>query len=67
MIQMNGVDIEGLADTGVHLSIPSQGSWNPGWPLQKVYTQFIEIGKLSCVRQSKDGFLERAQNSKRGS
>ena len=52
MVQMNGVDIEGLVDTGADVSILSQKSWNPDWPLQKVYTQFIGIGKLSRVRQS---------------
>ena len=44
---MNGVGIEWLVDTGAGVSILSQKSWNPDWPLQKVYTQFIGIGKLS--------------------
>jgi predicted aspartyl protease len=29
MVQMNGVDIEGLVDTGADISILSQNSWNP--------------------------------------
>lgn len=52
MIQMNDVDIEGLVNTGADLSILSQNSWNPNWLHQKVYTQFIGLGKLSRVRQS---------------
>ena len=47
MVQMNGVNIEGLVDTGADVNILSQKSWNLDWPLQKVYTQFIGIGKLS--------------------
>lgn len=47
MIQMNGVDTYGLLDTGAHDSILSPKSQNLHWPLQKVYTEFIEIGKLS--------------------
>lgn len=43
MVQMNGVDIEGLVDTGADISILSQNSWNPDQPLKKVYTQFIGI------------------------
>ena len=49
---MNGVDKECLVDTGADINILSQKSWNPDWPLQKVYTQFIGIGKLSQIRQS---------------
>ena len=52
MVQMNGIDIEGLVDIRADVSILSQKSWNPDWPLQKVYTQFIGIGKLSQIRQS---------------
>ena len=44
--------IEVLVDIGADVSILSQKSWNPDWPLQKVYTQFIGIGKLSQIRQS---------------
>ena len=51
MVQMNGVDIEGLVDTGADISILSQKSWNPYLPHQKVYTHFIGIGKLSGVRK----------------
>jgi hypothetical protein len=47
MVEVNGVDKEGLVDTGANGSILSQKSWNLNWPLQKVYTQFIGIGKLS--------------------
>jgi hypothetical protein len=47
MVQMNGVNIEGLVDIGADVNILSQKSWNLDWPLQKVYTQFIGIGKLS--------------------
>jgi hypothetical protein len=47
MVQMNGMDIVGLVDTGADVSILSQKSWNSDLPLQKIYTQFIEIGKLS--------------------
>jgi hypothetical protein len=52
MLQMNGVDIEMLVDTGIDVSMLSQKSWNLDWPLQNVYTQFIGIGKLSQIRQS---------------
>jgi hypothetical protein len=37
--------IEVLVDIGADVSILSQKSWNPDWPLQKVYTQLIVIGK----------------------
>lgn len=47
MVQMNGVNIEGLVDIGADVNILSQKSWNLDWPLQKVYIQFIGIGKLS--------------------
>jgi hypothetical protein len=50
MVQMNGVDREGLVDTEADVSIFSQKSWNLDWLLQKVYTQFKGIGKLSGVR-----------------
>ena len=43
---------EGLVDIGADVSILSQHSWNPYWPLQKVYTQFIGTTKLSRIRQS---------------
>ena len=49
---MNVVEREGLVDKDVDVSILSQKSWNPDWPLQKVYTQFIGIGKLSRIRLS---------------
>lgn len=39
MVQMNSVEMEGLVDTGADVSFPK--SWNPDWPLQNVYTQFI--------------------------
>ena len=52
MVQMNGVEMEGLVDTGAAVSILSQKSQNPDWPLQKVYTQFIGIGELSQIKQS---------------
>ena len=51
MVQMNGIDIEGLVDTGADVSILSQKSWNLDWPLQRIYT-FIRIGKLSQIRPS---------------
>ena len=40
---MNGMDIEGLVDTGTDVSIFSQKSWDQDWPLQKIYTKFIGI------------------------
>ena len=50
MVQMNDADVEGLMDTGANVSILSQKSWNPDWPLQ-VYTQFLGIGKLPVWHQ----------------
>lgn len=41
-----------LVDTGADAGIHSQTSWNPDWPLQKLYTQFMGIGKLSEIRQN---------------
>jgi len=52
MLQMNGVDVEGLVDIGSAIIIVSQVSWNPNWLLQKVYIQLIETGKLPQIRQS---------------
>ena len=55
MVQMNGIDIEGLVDTRADVSILSQKSWNPDWPLKKIYTQFTGIGKLSIYYQMSIG------------
>lgn len=46
---MNGVETEGLVDTGAEVSIFKlyKKFWNLDWSLQEVYTQFIEIGKTS--------------------
>ena len=52
MVQMNGIDIEGLVDIRADVSILSQKSWSPYWPLQKVYTQLIGTGTFSRIRQS---------------
>jgi len=43
-----GVGIEGLVHTGADVSLLSQKSWDPDWPLQ-VLMQFIGIGKLSRI------------------
>jgi hypothetical protein len=47
---MNVVEREGLVDKDVDVSILSKKSWDSDWPLQKVHTQFIGIGKLSQIR-----------------
>lgn len=52
MVQMNGIYIEVLVDTRAGVSIFSQTSWSPDWPLQKVYTQCIGGGKLSRIGPS---------------
>lgn len=43
-LQVNGIETEGLMDTGA--------AWNSEWPLQKVYTQILGIGKLSQIKHS---------------
>ena len=52
MVQMNGIDIEGLVDTGADVTIISPKSWNSGYPLQQAYTQLTGIGRLSQIKQS---------------
>lgn len=37
LVQINGVEIEGLVDRGADIRLFSQMAWNTGWPLQKVY------------------------------
>lgn len=34
--QLDGIEIEGLLDTGAAVTIISQDSWHPVWPLGKV-------------------------------
>lgn len=50
MVQMHGIDIDGLVDTRADVNILAQKSWSPYWSLQKVRTQFIGIGELSQIR-----------------
>lgn len=51
-IKLNGIEIEGLLDSGADVPIISQELWNPNWPLQRVSIQFSGIGTVSNVRQN---------------
>jgi hypothetical protein len=51
-LQENEVEIDSLVDTGAVATITSQKSWYSEWPLQKVYTQFLGIGRLSQLKQN---------------
>lgn len=44
-LQVNGIEIEDLVDTGADVTIISQKSQNSEWSLKKVYTRFLGIGK----------------------
>lgn len=61
---MNGVAIKGLVDRGAGVIILSQKSSSLGCSLQKVYTQFIEIGKLSGLRKMDKLYGARRANIK---
>lgn len=45
-LQVNGIEIVGLVDTGTDITIIYQKSWNSEWLLPKVYIQFLGTGKL---------------------
>ena len=47
---MDNTEVESLVDKGADVTIASQKSWNWEWPLQKVYSQFLGIGKLSEIK-----------------
>lgn len=52
-LQMNDIETEGFLDTESDSeTIIHKKSWNSEWPLQKVYTQFLGIGKLSLIKQN---------------
>lgn len=51
-MKLNGIEIEGLLDSGADVPIIFQESWNPNWPLQRVSIQFSGIGTVSDVRQN---------------
>lgn len=51
-IKSNKIEIEGLLDSDTDVSIISQESWDPNWPLQEVSTQFVGIRTFSPVKQS---------------
>lgn len=51
-VQKNGIRIVGLVDTGADVTVISQKSWNPDWPLQKVNIQFLGLGTWPQIKQS---------------
>ena len=51
-IQVHGVIIVGMLDTGANCSIITPESWLPSWPLVDVNIQFLGIGSISQVKQS---------------
>ena len=52
-LQVNSVEIEGLVDTGVDVTIISPKSWNSEWPLHNVHTVYgnwyITSNKTKCT------------------
>ena len=50
-IQINGVVIEDLVETGVDVTVILSKSWHPNWCLQDVNVQFLGIRTLSQVKQ----------------
>ena len=51
-VQINGVEIEGLVDTGADVTIISTKPWHIYWPLQEVNIKLLEIGTLYQVKHS---------------
>lgn len=41
-LQLNGIEIEGLADTGANVMIISPKSWNSEWPVSRNWKVFSD-------------------------
>lgn len=45
-----GIEIKGIVDMGVDVTIISPKFWYPDWPLQEVSVQFLGIGTVFQVK-----------------
>ena len=51
-ILINNIEIEGMDDTRVDVTIVHPKSWQADWPLREVHIQLQRIMTLSPVKQS---------------
>jgi hypothetical protein len=49
---VNNIEIEGIVDIGVDVTIISSKSWPVSWPLQEVDIKFQGVENLSQIKKS---------------